>query len=479
MAIQAPELHPDVAALVGAIRGMVAVQGAQQRGGWGFGNPYTQGFPMGGRDVLEASPAVGIYGNHNQGVGLFSLCGDRDIISLLVRDEGFLRWLRWSPNNFVSRPVKMITYVGPDGTADHAVSAGWLADDCEPPNSVEYGKCEIDFVKGLYGRCGQDISAITLGERYCDAEPTYRIDGTLINNDAEWQAAVAAMVLRDDISEGLITANHTTDGQFDGLEQLVDNNYHDFRTGLRCSQADSIVIDWNNQGVAGLVGVIAEIVARIRMRARDLGGVNPADMVIMLPAFMRDCIVDLYACENPCGDGSAGNPITVITTDAIANRNRYLTGGQYGDGFISVNGVPISFLVNDWVPWASCPGGGAGSYVTDIYILTRQVGPRQVVFGEYQNLSQASEYLNRVFGGGHRVTDGGRFVVYGRKDELCFNECIVTRPGLVVSAPWAQARIANVCCTVDQLTPLSPDPDSEYFLDYGSLYTAADSHAFA
>lgn len=478
MATQAP-LHPDVEALVGAMRSYVTVQGAQNRGGWGFGNPYTQGFPMGGRDVLDASPSIGIYGNHLQGQGLFALCGDNDIISLLIRDEGFLRWLRWSSNNFVTRPVKMISYVGPEGTAAHSVTAGWLADDCEPPNSVEYGKCEIDFQKGMLGRCGQDISAITLGERYCDKEPIYRLDGTVINNDAEWQAAMAGMVLRDDISELLITGDNTTAGQFDGLEQLIDDNYHDSRTGLRCSQADSIVIDWNNQGTDGLIGVIAEIVARIRYRARGLGGVNPADMVLMTTSFMRDCIVDLYACEQPCGDGSAGNPITIIATDAIANRNRYLTGGQYGDGFISVNGVPVSFLVNDWIPFSSCPGGGANSYVADIYLLTRQVGPRQVIFGEYQDMSMASDVLNRVFGGGHRVTDGGRFIVYGRKDELCFNECIITRPGLVVSAPWAQARIANVCCSVDQITPLSPDPDSEYFLDYTHLYTAEESHSFS
>lgn len=468
-------LHPDVEALVGAMRDYVAVQGVQQRGGTGFGNPYR--FPMGGRDVLEADPAIGIYGNHLQGQGLFALCGDNDIISLLVRDEGFLNWLRWSKNNFVSRPVKMLSYVGPDGTAAHSVTAGWLADDCEVPNSVEFGKCEIDFIKGLYGRCGQDISAITLGERYCDKEPIYRLDGTLINNDAEWQAAMASMVLRDDISEGLVTGNSSTDGQFNGLEQLIDDDYVDFRTGLRCSQADSLVIDWNNAGVAGLIGVIAELVARIRMRARGLGGIAPADMVIMTTSFLRDCIVDLYACEQPCGDGSAGNPIMVIASDAIANRNRYLAGGAYGDGFINVNGINISFLVNDWIPFASCPSGGADSFVSDVYILTRQVGPRQVIFGEYQDMSQAASTLSRIFGGGYRVTDGGRFIVYGRADELCFNECIVTRPGLVVSAPWAQARIANVCCSVDAVTPLSPDPDSQYFLDYAHLYSAASSHA--
>lgn len=466
MTVKAQTLDPNVQALVGSIQQLVRAQGVQEQGGWGFGNPYG-GMSIGRRDVLEAQPGTQIYGQ-----GLFSVCGENDIVNLLIRDEGFLRWLRWEANNDEVRPVKMLTWVGPEGTEAQEVTAGWMADECEPPNSVEWGKCEINFSKGLFGRCGQDISAISLGKKYCSAEPIYRLNGSVINNDAEWQVAIAGMVLRDDISEGLIVGNSGTAGQFDGLEQLIVEGYTDYRNGNPCSQVDSIVLDWNNEGVAGLPAVIAEIVARIRYRAKGVGGVNPSDMVIMVPSFLRDCLVDEYACEQPCGIGTAGNPITMIAVDARAARDRYLVGGQYGDGFVSVNGVPISFLVNDWIPFSSCPGGGADSYVSDIYILTRQVGPRRVIFGEYQDLRVSANALNQAFGGGHQVTDGGRFLVYSRKDETCFNTCLLTRPGLVISAPWAQARITNVCCGVDALTPLSPDPDSSYFLDFGNLYQA-------
>lgn len=466
-------MDEDLKAVISGLRSLTEAMGVSQSGGWAFQNRYNPGgMQIGRRDVLEANPGATtmIYGQ-----GLFSLCGGDDVISLLTIDDALLRFLNWSANNAENRPVKMITWYGPEGTSavGTSVTAGWLSDECEVPNSVEWGKCEINFSKGLLGRCGQDISAISLGKKLCENEPRYRLNGSLIDNDAEWQAQLASMVLKDDISELLISGNSGTAGQFDGLEQLVVEGYTDFRTGNPCSQVDSIVIDWNNAGVAGLEGVIAEIVARVRYRARGLGGVNPSDMVIMTTSFIRNCLVDLYACEQPCGDGSAGNPIINVAVDARNARDRYLVGGQYGDGYIPVNGVPISFLINDWIPFSSCPGGGPNSYVSDIYILTRRVGPTQAIFGEYQDLRSAAEEMNKQFGGGFRITDNGKFLVYARQDELCFNTCIVTRPGMVVQAPWAQARIANVCCSVDALAPLSPDPDSEYFLDYNNLYQAS------
>lgn len=463
-------LSPDAQAVIQALSSMTAAMGVKNQGGWGFGNPYSKS-PLAyraggtGADDIDPSGTSYIYGQ-----GLFSLCGDNDVISLLVRDEALIRWLNWRPNNEVLRPVKMLTWVGPEGTSESDVTAGWLGDDCDVPNSVEWGKCEINFSKGLMGRCGQDISALQLGKKYCEQEPTYRIDGSVVDNDAEWQAALAAMVLRDDVSELLITGNSATAGQFDGLEQIITDGYVDFRTSQVCPQVDSIIYDWNNAGVSGISSLIAEIVARIRRRARGVGGVNPADMVIMLPSFLRDCLVDEYACDQPCGTGSAGNPITVVAFDARDNRDQYLVGGQFGDGFIPVNGTPISFLVNDWIPFASGPGP---NYCSDIYILTRQVGPRQVIFGEFQDLNVSAAELNKQFGGGYRITDGGKFLVYARALETCFNTCILTKPGLIISAPWAQARITNVCCGGDNaLPPLSPNPDSSYFLAYGDLYQA-------
>lgn len=429
----------------------------------------TRGMARGFKDVLVASPGETIYGT-----GLFSLCGDNDVVSALIRDEAFLRWLPWLPNQERNRFIKILSWEGPEGSSWDVMvpTGGYLSADCTPPNSVEWGKCEIVLSKGLYGRCGQDIAAINIDYKYCDKEPIYRIDGTVINNDAEWQLSLAANVLRDDISRHLITGNNAVAGQFDGLENLVKTGYVDARTGTPCTHVDSIVVDWNNASISGIADTIAEIVNRIKLRARSAGGVRVSqDMVIMLPAFLRDCLVNEFACEGPCATSGSAT-VMVIQGDARSNRDRYLVGGQFGDGWIPVNGEPISFLVNDWIPFQSCVGGGAGSFSSDIYILTRQLGNRVVLRGEYQSFEAAAAELARNFGSNlFRVTDGGRFLVYSKSDETCFNTCLLTRPGLYLSAPWVQARITDVCCTVN-LDPIGPDVQTQYFLNYADLYQA-------
>ncbi len=424
------------------------------------------------KDALSASPGNTIYGQ-----GLFSLCGENDIVSALVRDDALLRWLPWLPNNERNRFIKVLSWVGPEGSSwDVQVpTQGYLGEDnCAPPNSVEWGKCEIVLNKGLYGRCGQDIAAIDIGYKYCNAEPIYRIDGTVINNDAEWQLSLASSVLKDDLSEHLIIGDQSTPQQMNGLEQLITTGYVDARTGEPCSQVDSIVYDWANASISGIYVLLVEIVNRIKLRARAAGGVNVTrDLTIMLPSFLRDCLVNEVACEGPCASSVVDATVAIINTNARADRDRYLTGGANGDGWIPINGVPVSFLVNDWIPFQSCPGGGAGSYVSDIYVLTRRLGNRTVLRGEFQNLTPSAAALAKNFGSQQfRVTDGGKFLVYSKADETCFNTCILTRPGIYVSAPWAQARITNVCCSTT-LTPISPDPDTEYFLDYDELYQAA------
>lgn len=410
------------------------------------------------------------------GTGLFNLCGDNDVISTLVEDDNLLRWLQWLPNNERTRFVKMLTWRGPDGSSWDVLTptVGYLAADCDEPNSVEWGKCETSMTKGLYGRCGQDIAMVNIGYKYCDKEPIYRIDGSVINNDAEWQVALASAVLKNDISQHLITGDASVTNQFNGLENLIKTGYVDVQTGEPCSQVDSIIYDWANQPIAGLAAVLAEIIARIKLRARSAGGVNVSqDITIMLPSFLRDCLVAEFACSGPCASGD-GSTVMVIQADATSNRDRYLVGGANGDGWIPINGEPVSFLINDWIPFQSCPGGGAGSYVSDIYVLTRRIGNRTVLRGEFQDFSDGAAAMARAMGSNVvRVTDGGRFVVYSKMDELCFNTCLVTRPGIYLSAPWVQARITDVCCSTN-LAPLSPDSASEYLLDWDELYPAAN-----
>lgn len=401
--------------------------------------------------------------------GMWGYCGEDEVLSAYVDGSPFQNWLGWVGERYERNNVKILTHYAPEGREAGSVTSAVLADECAEPNSVEWGRCEIDLTKGLIARCGEEVAAVNIDYGYCEEQPIYRIDGVLITDDAEWQAALAAKVLAQDLEEILIAGNRANTNQFDGIARLVKTGYTDCRTGATCPNVDSTVVDWDSDGLAGsvnghgsIIEKIKDIVRRFKLRSRGHPQVDFVnDVVIMLPTFLRDCLVDYWAQYG----GTLVSGTVQISADIVwQNRQAYIQGGKFGNGWVPVDGTPISFLCNDFLPIGS---GFAGGNLGDIYILTRAIGGIPILYGVYQDFTKAGQALAARFGADRfKITDGGRFIVYQKiTNETCFNTCIILRPGLKVKAPWLQARIYDVGCEV-QFEPISKDPDSDYFL-YG------------
>jgi len=401
--------------------------------------------------------------------GFFNICGDADLMSTVIEDDGFMAWLNWYENNNENVFVKTLAWRGPEGTiaGGESLTNGAISDHCADPEEWEFGTCEILLEKGLYGRQGDPISLARVGERYCEQQPVYTLDGKPIENDLEWQVLGAGMVLKEDISRHLVTGSGAS-GQMTGLESLIVTGYTDVRTGADCTTMDSIVYNWGNTAIGSTVNgftikqVLSAIIHRLRYKAKGLGGIGVGDMVIMLPTYLRNCLVETWACVTNC-DGSVSDGVTV-SIDAFRaqeKKDAWLDGGAFGDGFIPVDGLPVSFLVNDWIPIAS---SGAG-YSSDIYVLTRRLGAREVLYGMYQNLEMgASAFTQEAGYSQYRAIDGGKFLTMTAIDNLCVQTKVWTRPGVYLAAPWAQAVINNVMCS-DALEPISTDAFSSYFYE--------------
>lgn len=405
--------------------------------------------------------------------GMWGYCGEDEVLSAYVDGSPFTDWLGWVGERHERNNVKILTHIAPEGREAGSVTSGVLADECDEPNSVEWGRCEIDLTKGLLGRCGNEVAAVNIDYGYCEEQPIYRIDGTLITDDAEWQAALAAKVLAQDLEMQLVSGNRATTNQFDGVQRLVKTGYTDCRTGAVCPNVDSIVVNWASDGLAGsnnghgtIINKISDILRRLKLRAKGHPQIDFAnDVVIMLPTFLRDCLVDYWA---QYGGWLVTGQVQIDATVINENRARWIQGGKFGNGWVPVDGTPISFLCNDYLPVSA---GFAGGNLGDIYILTRAIGGIPVLYGVYQDFTKAGQSLAARFGGDRfKVTDGGRFIVYQKiTNETCFNTCILVRPGLKIKAPWLQARIYDVGCAV-QFEPVSKRPDSDYFL-YGPYAT--------
>lgn len=453
------------------VRALQSIQATGQTSP-GMGVSPANKYLMGKKEAsLTLSTMASMYGC----CGLFEPCGSNDLLSLTVEQEALLDWLGWRANNECRQFVKLITYVGPAGTYSDTEATGAAA-ACDDAAGVEFGTCELLLPdKGRIKRAGpvRDLTENNL--KICDQYPVFMKDGSQISDEIMWSLTLAGMALKQDLKRMLITGNAASANQFSGLQTLVNTGYVDATSGRRCSSQDSIVVNWNNalMSAAGpngsnvLVDYLIDIVRRIRTRAAwaNLGGIATGDMVLVMPSFLRDCLLDAFTCWSVC-TGNQYDETFLNTFEGRTFRNG-LNGGTYGAGQIFVDGQPVPIITYDWM---AIDAGHAPNFVGDIYVLTRRVGNVPVLWGQFIDMTTPAARFAEEAGYAHyRALDGGKFLAYWKTDNECTQATLVMRPNLYLSAPWAQARIQNVACG-RPLAPLSADPTSSY---YAEEYLAA------
>jgi hypothetical protein len=397
--------------------------------------------------------------------GLFEMCGSNDLLTLTIEREPFLDWIGFRANDECNQFVKLISYIGPSGTSTGTETTG-ASTACADAPGVEFGTCQVLLPdKGRIKRAGPVRDITENNRKVCEAYPTFRKDGTQITDELAWTLTLAGIALKQDFKRMLVVGNAANAGEFSGLEALVNTGYVNIHDGRRCSAMDSYVLDWGSNIMTyerngfALVDYLIDIVRRIMTRTSwaNLGSISDGDLILEMPSYLRDCLLDTFACWSVC---PGVETVTWSNPDLRAFRNT-LNGGTFGMGQIYVDGRAIPIITYDWHPL-----GQAAPYFTgDIYILTRRIGNMPVLMGQYIDMTQPANRMSEVAGYTHyKSTDGGKYLTYWKYDNECFEGTVVFRPNLYLSAPWAQARIQNVACR-RPLSPISPDPTSSYFAE--------------
>lgn len=423
------------------------------------GLPYPPGGAAQARRTMTVSDAATPFGCCT----FFDHCSD-EIVNLSYNGTlGLLDWLGFNVSEDCYRSVEFINYNRPEQSGG-ACTVGYLSDPCADPNGIEFGGCKItveDF--GLLGREGP-TRQILQPKRYCKTYPKYRLDGSPVTSEFEWDMLYTAGVVLDDVKRMVVNGNANVAGQFDGLQQWV-------ATGYACSMLDSIVINWNNNGMNGGAGITWNGVAQgagfdlvdallaafrhIKDRiswAPLLKGqrMTTGDMVIIGPSFLLRCLLDQYACWSVC----PGAQYEEVIKNAKEIRDFRLTldGGLFGDGQISLDGFTIPLMNYDWATINSQNTG-------DIYLLTGSIGAVRVFEGEFLSGSSAVSAIASETGDtqGLFSRDGGRIIGRIDSENLCRTLKLWMALRLFCMAPWAQVRLQNVAC--EHFGPtISPDP---------------------
>ena len=426
---------------------------------------------------LSLSDLATVYGC----CGLFDMCSDEDLVSLSMQGaDPFLDWIGWESTDLCVIKKEFITWIRPEQSQGDC-TPGYLADPCAEPNSVEFGKC--DFTLEDFGRLRRKgpVRDVTMNDiRYCDRQPRYRLDGTQISDDREFDAVVLAEALLQDLRRMVITGNAATPGQFSGLESLVVTGYTN-SSGGACEIMDSHVVNWNSNGMAGGAGItvngdaitatwnfidvllaiwrrkVQRIMLAPTLASRIGGGV---DVILLLPSSLINCLLDHYTCWSVC-DGSQYNEVALQSYEARQFRNSLL-GGRFGYGEITLDNTKIPLLAYDWELQKS-PSCG------DMYLLVGGVGNIKAMSGQFNNMAGVPGAFPD---GDYWVSDGGRFLHWSVQDETCIEEREEIRPRILSWTPWANTRFQNVCCDT-VLDPLSPDPCETSFFVESSFSAAA------
>lgn len=401
---------------------------------------------------------------------LFDICTDEALMSLSFEGSTpFLDWIGWERTNICLIQKAFIQFVRPDRDGGNA-SDGWLADPCEEPNSYEVDYCDFtltDFARLRRKSPTRDITKADID--YCRVQPRYRLDGSPINDQLEYDFRLATEVLLSDLKKMVIDGNKNTAGQFDGLDQLIKTGYTD-SDGSACPMMDSIIVDYNHNQVLGTTNngvtwngaavantfnfmqILTDVVRKIRQRIKWAPALNAqrmlvGDMVLVLPETFAPCLLDAFNCWDFCD----GVEQMLSSKEARQNRNE-LNTGLYGAGHITIDGFEIPLMPYDW-------GGLMVSGQTfNAMLLTGSVGNVKLIQGQYNDLQFAAAKRPDKFA----ATDGGRLLNFQEDLKTCIVQYAEMQPRLLAWAPWAQAKFENILCT----TPggaLSADPDSAYF----------------
>lgn len=429
------------------------------------------------RDVasLSVSSLATIYGC----CGLFDLCGDRDLMSLSFQGaEPLLDWIGWERTDVCRIKKYFISYTRPayDG-ADP--TPGYLADPCADPNGVDWGLCDFtleDFAR--LRRQGPTRDVTKLGIRLCEAQPRYRLDGTPITDDREYDMRIITEVILQDLKRMLITGNATTPGQFDGFRRLFKTGYTS-SDGTNCQMMNSVVVDWNGGPLSSTAGVtwngtpiastgtFIDVLLNVYRNIRQRLQMSPmlaaqqlqvGDMVLAMPTSAIDCLLNFYTCWRLCS-GSQYNETVIDTYEGRNFRDR-LDGGMFGAGRIFLHGFEIPIMPFDF---------GLQNSPTrfDAYLLTGSVGNVKTIQGQYNDMN----YASTVRPDRYAVTDGGRLLMYSQDDHTCEKRVLEMQPRLLAWAPWASARFQDLTCT--PIGPIiSSDPTETSFYPLQSFDSA-------
>ena len=269
--------------------------------------------------------------------------------------------------------------------------------------------------------------------------------------------------------------------EFAGFDLLINTGHVDAVTGTVLPSVDSDIKDFNYAKVEDngedLVTFVSEMY-RFLLNNAETMGFMPVSWRIVMRRSLWIQLTEVWPCSyflGGCTEAEAGKAINLDAGDRRDLRD------QMRDGrFLLIDGDRVPVVIDDGITEDTTTTNAnltEGCFSSDIYFIPMTVlGGRTVTFWEYQQYqnNDVQRALGRL-GGDVIVTDGGQFLDFARRTNLCVQWEMQFSPRIIMRTPWLAGRIQNV-----QYCPMQHEresfPEDPYFVDGGLTETSGVSY---
>lgn len=266
--------------------------------------------------------------------------------------------------------------------------------------------------------------------------------------------------------------------EYNGLDRLLNTGYKDAISNVACPAVDSMVVSFGSQNISGvtplnIVDVITEMVNYLDYLSSQLGLAPITFGLVMRYSLFHQltaawpCNYLTYRCS-VIGTSTSGQQITYNGEEAIRMRD-----DMRSNNYLLIDGKKVEVIIDDAIA-ESVPA--LGTYESPIYIVPL-TGPafgyagNNITYFEYFNWKgphAAEEKINELkMTQYYDISQEGRYLLhYMPPTYWCNQVSALTRPRLVIEAPFLGARLTNIRYSYS-FHERSPFPGDPYFKNGG------------
>lgn len=270
--------------------------------------------------------------------------------------------------------------------------------------------------------------------------------------------------------------------EYNGLDRLINTGYRDAITNQLCAAVDSLVVSFGSQNISGtsplnVVDVITEMINFLTYLSEQVG-LDPIEWGLAMRYGLFHQLTAAWPCNyltyrcTVIGTSTSGQVINYNGEEAIKLRD-----DMRNNRYLLVDGKKVKVIIDEAVPETTAAGGVSGTYESAIRFVPLR-GPAfgyaggNVTYFEFFNWRgphAAEEKINELkVTAFYDISPDGRYLLhYMPPTYWCNQVAVLTRPRLVIEAPFLAARLTNIRYSYS-FHERSPFPGDPYFFNGGN-----------